>query len=505
MNSSTNNKEIKKYSLKSNFIFNFISQILVLIIPLITAPYIARVLGADINGQISFSSSIVTYFTLFASFGFATYGQREIARFRDDKHQRTLVYFEITFLRSIFTAVSIAVLLTITFLNVFDEKYKTFILIESINVLACGIDPSFFYQGVEDFKSIAIKTVLIKIVGLVFIFLFVKTSDDAWLYVLFNCGAAFISYLFMWPKVIKTSERFHLSELNLKKHLWPAFLIFLPSLATTIYSVLDKTMIGLLATNPDYENGCYEQAYKLNSILLLLISVISTIYIPRNAHEYAIGNIEGLKKNLKFSCEYVWLIGIPLIVGVAVLAPSLSYWFLGDGYDEVPLLLQIMSVRFLGAGFGLLFGSQLYTSIGKEKYATIATTIAAVVNFTMNIFFIKLWGATGASITTAISEVLVAVITGVICFKQKYLMFKDFLMTSIKKLIAAGVMFAPIYFMNKCFEYNIGTFLLITLVGCITYAILLLLLRDKFFIMILQKGLSSLKFKKKKKAENETE
>lgn len=502
MNSSTDNKEIKKYSLKINFIFNFISQILVLIIPLITAPYLARILGAEVNGQISFSSSIVTYFILIASFGFATYGQREIAKYRDDVHQRTLICFEVVILRAIFTAISIAILLIITFANVFDEKYKTFILIESINVLACAVDPTFFYSGVEDFKSTAIKAIVIKVIGIAFIFLFVKTADDAWLYVLFNCCASLIAYLFLWPKIIKTSDKFSLRELNLKRHLWPAFLLFLPTLAVTIYNVIDKTMIGLLATNPDYENGCYEQATKITGMILILITIIHTIYIPRNTYCYANGDYDSLKHNLLFILNYVWLIGTPLICGVAVLAPSLCSWFLGDQYNKSALIMQILSVRYLCVGFGGLVGKAYFTSIGKEYYDTIATTLGAVIDVILNIFFIKMWGAVGASIATAICEFFVALFLLILAFKKKVITISEFFETGLKKIIATAIMFVPIFFMNQYFEYTIWTFLLITLVGCITYALSLLLIKDKYFNILLQKVKKPIKNKFIKRKES---
>ena len=176
MSSLDNEQPIKKKSLKSNFIFNFISQILVLIIPLATSPYLARVLGVEISGQISFSTSIITYFTLASNFGFTTYGQREIARFQNDKEKRSQVFWEIFTIRLIFTLVSLLVLFSIIYFNVFDERYKTFLLIQTITVLACSVDLTFYYQGMEEFKLMAIRTVVVKLIGLVLIFSFVKTN-----------------------------------------------------------------------------------------------------------------------------------------------------------------------------------------------------------------------------------------------------------------------------------------------------------------------------------------
>ncbi len=491
MSSLDNEQPIKKKSLKSNFIFNFISQILVLIIPLATSPYLARVLGVEISGQISFATSIITYFTLASNFGFTTYGQREIARFQNDKEKRSQVFWEIFTIRLLFTLVSLSVLFSIIYFNVFDERYKTFLLIQTITVLACSVDLTFYYQGMEEFKLMAIRTVIVRIIGLVLVFSFVKTKDDAWLYVLFNAVTALVANIAMWPLIYKQTQRVKIKDLHIWRHFVPALLIFLPNLAVTIYSVLDKTMIGILSSNPDYDNGCYEKAYQLNSIMLLLPTLISSVMIPRNAHDFATGDIESLNKHIKFSFDYTWLVSIPLIVGCSVLCYSLGSWFLGDGYDEVPLLLQIMSVRFVASGVGVIVGDQIFIAIGKEKYGMISTTIGAIVNFSLNIVFIKFWGATGAAITTAITEVLVGSISLIIALKNKYINLKIVFSGMPKKLIAAGIMFIPIFFLNRIFAYSIWSFLLIMCVGVVTYALSLFILRDEFFMTMTKKGLTS--------------
>ena len=505
MSSLDNEQPKKKKSLKSNFIFNFISQILVLIIPLATSPYLARVLGVEISGQISFSTSIITYFTLASNFGFTTYGQREIARFQNDKEKRSQVFWEIFTIRLIFTLVSLLVLFSIIYFNVFDERYKTFLLIQTITVLACSVDLTFYYQGMEEFKLMAIRTVVVRVIGLVLIFSFVKTRNDAWLYVLFNAVTTILSYIAMWPLIYKQTQRVKIKELHIWRHFVPALLIFLPNLAVTIYSVLDKTMIGVLSSNPDYENGCYEKAYQLNGIMLLLVTLISSVMVPRNAHDYAVGDTKSLNNHIKFSFDYTWLIGLPLIVGCSVLSYSLSSWFLGEGYEEVPLLLQIMSVRFVASGIGVVVGDQLFIAIGKEKYCMIATSVGAIFNFSLNILFIKLWGATGAAITTAFTEVLVSVITVSIALKKKLINFGNFISGMPKKLISAGIMFIPIFFLNRYFAYSVWSFILIMCVGIVTYALSLLILRDKFFLSLLEKGINYLKkfFVKKGVSKNE--
>ncbi len=505
MSSSEKNEQpIKKKSLKSNFLFNFISQILILIIPLATSPYLARVLGVEVNGQISFATSIITYFTLASNFGFTTYGQREIARYQNDEEARSRTYWEIFTIRTIFTAVSLGVLFALIFANVFGERYKTFLLIQTITVFACCVDPSFYYQGMEEFKLIAIRTVAIKLIGLVLIFCFIKTKDDAWLYVLFNAGATLLSYIMMWPLIFKQTKRVKIKELKIWRHFKPALLIFLPNVAISVFTVLDKTMIGLIAENADYENGCYEKAYQLNSIMLLLIGIMSTVLAPRNARDYAVKDFQSIDNHIRLAFNYTWIVSFPLMTGCCLLCYSLSSWFLGQGYEEVPLLLQIMSVRFIASGISYIMGDLFFIPYGKEKYCTIVTTAGACLNFVLNIFFIKLWGAVGAAITTAITETFIAAFYLIFGFKDKLITVKLAFSGAPKKLIASLIMFVPVFFLNRYFEYSIWTFILIMLVGIVTYAFSLFVLRDEFFLKLLRKAFSIIKgfFDKHKKNDN---
>ena len=500
-----NNEGIKKQGLKVNFIFNFISQILTLIIPLITTPYLSRVLHEAGNGQYSYSVSIITYFILFSNLGFDIYGQRQIAAYQNDKENKSKVFWELFFLKCITTSVSLVILYSIAFSIGFGEKYTKLILLLSIQVVAIPFDIQFLFRGDEDFKSIAIRSIIMKLISLVCIFVFVKTESQTWVYTLIMSLSIISSNLIMWLSVFKRIRFVKFKELSLLRHLKPTILIFLPTLAVTVYSVFDKTMIGLLAENPDYENGCYEQAYKINSVALLPVTIISSVMISRNAHDYENGNTDAVKRHLYLASNYVWMLGIPLIVGFAVLSENVCSWFLGEGYNEAPLLLQIMSVRFIVSGLGVVFGDQLFIAIKKEKFPTIATTVAAVVNILLNYFLIKKYGAVGAAIATAICETIVTFILAILVVKGKYLSITKILSFCWKYVVAAGVMFVPIFFINRYMKYSVWSFLICAVTGIITYAILLIILRDKFFINNTKNIMSSLlnKFRRKKSEENE--
>lgn len=487
-----------KKNLGKNFFFNFASQILTLIIPLITSPYLARVLHETGNGQYSYAISIITYFTLFANLGFDVYGQRQIALKFGDKEEQSKTFFEIFILKIVFTFISLIVLYAIGFSVGYGENYTKLILILSINVISVPFDIQFLFRGLEKFKLIAIRTIIIKIINLVCIFLFVKTENDLWVYALITACSTLLSNLVMWTSIRKDIKFVKFYELKFKRHIGPAVMIFLPTLTTTVYSVFDKTMIGLLSQNPDYDNGCYEKAYSLNSIMLLCITFISQVMASRNAQEYGKDNYDNFKTNLYFSINYIWLISLPLIIGNYVLADNLSSWFLGDGYIEVPDLLRIMSVRFIVSGLGNMLGSEYFVIIGKERYCFWATLAAAILNVGMNALLIPQIGALGAAFATAACEVITFLILCIFVFKENFISLKIILFLSWKYVVSAVIMFIPIYFLNKCFSYSILSFLLCTLVGVVTYFIALLILKDKFVL----NGLNIIKNIILKKREN---
>lgn len=478
MSSSTT----KRHGLKANFIFNFISQILTLIVPLITTPYVWNVLGADGNGQYSFSLSIITYFTLIANMGFDLYGQKQIAACRDEKEKKSAIFWELFLLKTIFTTVSMGILLGILYGVGFGEKYDILILILSIQVVAVPFDIQFLFRGDEDFLSIAIRTILMKVIGMVCIFVFVKRSDQVWVYTLCLSLSIIASNLIMWPSAFRRIALVSPKKLSLFRHLVPSILIFLPTLAVTVYSVFDKTMIGLLAQNPDVENGYYEKAYQLNCVAVLLVTIISPVMVSRNAYDYSEGNHERMREHLYAASRYVWMMGLPLIIGFSVLSHNLCNWFFRTEYDGIPILLMIMSVRCVVSGFGEVLGNQLFIAIGKNQYPLIATIGAAVINLTLNFFMIPVYGALGAAIATAVCEVANTIVLFIIAGVKKYVSPLKIITSSWKYVLSAGIMFVPIFFLQRAMGETVWTFLLITFTGMAVYALSLALLRDAFFL-----------------------
>ncbi len=498
-------KVTKKHGLKANFVFNLISQFLTLLIPLITTPYLSRVLHEVGNGQISFCNSINSYFILFSNLGFAIYGQREVARNQDDKEKKSIVFWEMFIVRLISTAISLGVFFSFYYTVGFGEKYDFLLLLMSIQIVAVIFDIQFLYYGSEDFGSVALRSIFLKISGLICIFVFVRTENDVWVYVLCIALTTMLSNLIMWPTAFRYVKFVKIKSLKPWKHILPTIIIFIPTVITTLFTVFDKTMIGLLSSTPDYDNGCYEQAYKINSVAQIVVTLASSVMMPRNSHDYEMGNIDGMNQHVYLTSNYVWFVSLPLLAGFIVLSANFSDWFLGDGYTEVPLLLQIMAIRLVVSGFSVIFGDR-FVVMKKELFWTIAVGVGAASNILINYLMIPTYGAIGAAVATAITEVMILVIMLVmtIIYKKEKISVKKIFFMSWKYIVAAGAMFGIMFLMQHFMHYSVWEFIVIGLVGAIAYLLVLLLLRDKFLFYLFGKIYGFLlRLHKKKNADNE--
>ena len=231
--------------IKKNFIFNIIYQFLILIIPLITIPYVSRVLGADGIGQYSYTYSIVYYFMMFAMLGISNYGNRIISKTRDDKATMSKTFKEIYLIQFILSLVMIVIYYL--YVSLFNIKYQQIAIIQIIYIFSCMFDINWLFFGLEKFKLTITRNILIKILSLITIFIFVKTKSDVWKYTLILSLSTLISQIALWPFLKRNILNLNISVSDAFKHFKPCLKLFLPVIAITIYKVMDKTMIGIFS------------------------------------------------------------------------------------------------------------------------------------------------------------------------------------------------------------------------------------------------------------------
>ena len=311
---------MKQTSLKSNFLFNLIYQILAVITPIFTTPYISRVLSADGIGKYSYALSIVTYFGIFGCLGTATYGQLEIARNRDNKKLLHKTVSEIFFGRLVTLMISLLIYFAVILKA--SGQYKLLYSVLSLYILGQMNDVSFILQGLEWFKMLAMRNIIIKVLNIVLIFALVREHNDLYIYAIIIHGITLIGNFSLWPQVIKYIKPKSFKNMNFIQHWKKSMIYFIPTVATMVYTVLDKSMIGWI-TGSEFQNGYYEQAYKIEQILLVFVTTVGTVTFPRMAYFFENDNKEERKRIMGITMKFIMLIACPICFGTMAISENL--------------------------------------------------------------------------------------------------------------------------------------------------------------------------------------
>lgn len=480
---------MSKKSLTVNYVYNLTYQILVIAIPLITTPYLSRVLGAENIGIYSYTLSITTYFILLGTLGIAMYGQREIAYLQNNIDKRSNAFFEILIMRFITSSIS---LLLFYFCFCIKGQYQIYYKIFILEIFANIIDISWFFQGLEEFKKTVFRNTLVKLISIFCIFLFVKSKNDLGIYIFIYVLSNFIGNLSLWIYLPKYVSKINLKRLNICRHIKPTLGLFIPQIAVQVYTILDKTMIGLMISDKA-EVGFYEQAQKIIKLLLTLATSLGTIMIPRMANTYAKKDFTKLKKYMLNSFSFIMMLAFPLMFGIMSISYKFVPIFYGSGFEKVTLLIYILSPIIIIIGLNNIIGAQYLVPTNQQKKYTISVVCGAGVNFFLNLLLIPHFKSIGASFATVIAELTVTCIQ--FYFIKQEIKFKQILKLSYKYFISAVVMFlfssiVGIFIQNEFISIIIQIF-----VSIVSYTLVLIMLNDEFFIILRNMFLA--KFKEK--------
>ena len=352
---------MRNQSVKKNYIFNTVYQVLSLCTPLITAPYLSRTLGADGIGIQSYTNSIVSYFLLVAVLGSTTFGQKKIASDRDNKDILSQSFWEIVFFRFFTVIVTLGVYAVFLFFNI---KYRTIYIISAINIVNVFVDITWFYQGIEDFPKVVFRNCIVRVAQIVAIFVFIKSPNDLALYVFLLAGFTVIANIWTWfyiPQYVKKPQHVHIFS-NLKDML----LLFLPTIATQVYLVLDKSMIGII-TDSTYQNGCYEQSEKIVRMALTIVTSAAAVILPRVANLYNNGEKKQAVEYIYKGYRFVWMLALPIMFGLIAISNIFVPIFFGPGYDLAEILLPIFSVLVLAVSLSYVSGYAFLIPIGMQN------------------------------------------------------------------------------------------------------------------------------------------
>ena len=466
---------MKKKSIKKNYLYNLSYQILVMLLPFITTPYVSRILGVTNIGIYSYTLSISTFFILFGSLGVALYGQREIAFVQEDKKKYSKIFWEILLLRCISMFISI-VIFWFTFANG-NNDYKIYYRILLVELLANVVDISWFFQGLEEFKKTVIRNTLVKILSLIAIFTLVKDENDLVKYFLIYVLSNFLGNFSLWFYLPRYLTNCNFRELQPFKHLKPTLFLFIPQIAIQVYTLLDKTMIGAIISDKA-EVGYYEQAQKIVKTALTIITSLGTVMMPRIANTYSKGEKKKVKSYMKKSFNLVFLLAFPIIFGLISVSDDFVPVFFGDGYERTAEIIKIISPIILLIGLSNVTGTQYLLPTKRQNQYTISVVCGSIVNFIMNLILIRKLGAIGASIGTVIAEFTVTSIQ--IYFTRDDFELKEVLKLSKNYAFSAIIMFMVCLILRHMINSNFISVVVQVIVGAMTYGVILLLMRDKF-------------------------
>ncbi len=476
-------------SVRKNYIYRLIYEILLLVIPLVTAPYISRVLGADGVGIYSYTYSIMTYFTMFAALGTISYGEREIAQHRDDPQEYSKIFYEIELLTVMTTTVCIILWLVLVH---FSTEYKYYFLGLLPLLFSTMFDITWFYTGLEKIVYMVIGSSICKIIGVVLLFTMVNDKDDLLLYCIITSCVTMFGNLSTWIFLPRFLKKVKLKSLRVWRHFKKTWIYFIPAVATSVSSVLDKTLIGVI-TQDSFQNGYYEQTTRVMRVVnTAVFTSVNSVMGARISYLFSQEKYEEIHRRISRSMDFILLLGFAAVFGIWGVASRFVPLFFGDGYEPVITLMCIMAPMVLIMGTSNCLGTQYFVPSGQQARSARYLIIGAVVNVLVNLCLIPIWGAVGAAISSVLAELLVLIIYMVNC--NQYLTVKQLLILSWKRILAGALMLiAILIFGHFCTASNLIILVMQVLGGGCLYFVLLLLFKDQLMIEIFGMGKNVLK------------
>ena len=467
-------------SIVKNYLYNLTYQILIIILPLVTTSYLARVLGPTVTGIYSYTYTIVNYFVLFGSLGISMYGQREIAYLQNDKIKRKKTFIELVIFR--FIAIAIASIIYY-FCFMRTGEYVVYYRILFFELLAAGFDISWFFQGMEDFKKTVIRNIAVRLTSVALIFIFVKQQSDLNKFLTIYAFADLLGNMSLWLYLPKYFKGIKVKKISLTQQIPAIILLFIPQIANKIYNMLDTTMLGNIIADKS-ETGFYEQSQKIIRVLLTVVTSLGTVMVPRMANMFANGEKENIAKYMKKSFNFTYMLSFPIIFGLMAISRDFVPWFFGPGYEKVVILMNIIIPIILLMGIANILGTQYLLPTKRQKEFSISVIGGIIVNFILNYIMIHLWQSIGACIATVISQIVVDAIQ---CYYVKdEINLKEMFKLSCKYLFAGIMMFICCMLVRIICSGFICLVIQI-IIGVIIYLGILIIFKDEFIYLIVDK------------------
>lgn len=475
------------HTVSKNYLYNLIYQVVSILAQVITLPYLTRIIGEDGIGIQSYTNSVVSLLMVFAVLGIDWYGQREAAKEKGRKKRCSEIFWELCILKFFSFLVLSPGFLILVFA---DKKYAVYYLALLILYIGTMFDISWFYKGLEDFKRVSLRNCFVKIVGIVFIFLFVKEKKDILKYiVILSCSTLFAN-LTMWVGVGKVLVKLSYRDLRIRRHIKYVVQYFIPTLASSVYLLLDKAMIGVITKN-DYQNGFYEQAVQVINMMKTVVLSYNMIMISRMTVLYQSNQPAKIRGALDKSCSFISFVGWPMCFGLLSIAPEFVRLYYDTMDMDVVNILYMFSPVILFVGISNMLESHIITPLNMRGKGNAAVVAGAVSNFFMNIILIPYFHAAGAAFASVLAEFIIMILY--IVYSNKYYAFKYIVKNAYKKCIASVSMFFLLRILVRNTSSDILTLVIKTGFGAVVYVLVLCVLGDDLVVDAFRYGKKFLK------------
>lgn len=476
-------------SIKFNFVMNMLLTVSSVLFPVITFPYVSRVLKADGLGKVSFAVSVLTYFSMLAQLGIPTYGIRTCAKVKDDKEKLSKTVHEIFIINFVMTCLSYILFLFALF---FIDKFRmnaSLMVITSLTMVFNMLGMSWLYSALEQYAYITFRSLVFKLISLISMFLLVRQVDDYILYAAITVFAGVGSNVinFIHGRKFVTFKPFEHYEF--RKHLKPVFVFFSMSVASTVYTSMDTVMLGFLRT--DSEVGYYNAAVKIRLILLGVVNSLATVLLPRASYYIEHGQRDKFIHISQKAFHFVVIFASPFWIFFTLFARESIIFISGTAYLPSVVPMQLIMPTVLICGLSNMAGIQMLVPLGREKMVLISQIAGAAIDFLLNLFLIPYFGASAAAFSTMFAEFMILMIQMGILLKEKISLFGNITFFKIAIGMTAGIL-ASLW--TKQIQMNSFLSVCISSVCFFgAYGAVLMVLKEKMTLEIKNMGIGLLK------------
>ncbi len=457
---------MKKQSLTKNFIFQFAYQALILVIPLLMSPYLARTLKPDALGTYTYINSIASYFVIAANLGISVHGKRLISCSASDINLLRRSFWSLFYMHVVISSIVVIVYFAAIF--ILQPLNLMIYVLSGICVLSALFDITWLFYGLENFSSVVIKNAAVKVIECIFVFCLIKSPDDLWKYTLIIAFGGCVGQIVMLPQAARIVPPIKVKNEDLKQHIKPLVIFSVSVIASALYTIFDKTLLGILATSKDV--AFYEYAHRIVCIPQTFTGIVGMVMLPRACKLVEDGEVNKQKKFMSYSFYITAFIGMGALFGISAIANDLAIIYYGKAFAPCGSIMIALSPIAYIVGTGSVLRSQYLIPNGFDKQFNMSIIYNAVINLILTGILIPIVGVYGAVVGTLSAEIFGLVYQAKLC--KKIEAGKGILKTIFPFACIGIIMFCLIKFISLMMTISVVTLIIEVIVGATVYVIL---------------------------------